>query len=199
MGLQERSPYSIVFGKSQHVPVAGLSGTEHQQTTPQRHSEWGSKLLIGAANEFVAAVNGRVCLALLDTGSQITSLSELFYKKHLPDCVIHLAESLLRVVGTAGQNVPFLGYVDVEVEFPEEEAGLCGCVQVLVLVVPDNAYNQRVPLVIGTNIVKECKDRWEERGGASFLQGTHLFCLETGLSVYACTRASFGRPAEGVH
>ena len=92
-------------------------------------------------------------------------------------------ESLLRVVGAAGQGVPFLGYVDievdvpflgyVEVEFPAEEAGLCSCSQALVLVVPDNAYNQRVPLVIGTNILRECKDRCEEQGGADFLQRTH--------------------------
>ena len=63
--------------------------------------------------------------------------------------------------------------VDVEVEFPVEEVGLCSCLQALVLVVPDNAYNQRVPLVIGTNIVRECKDRCEEQGGAGFLQRTH--------------------------
>ena len=126
--------------------------------------------MIGDANECVAAVNGRACLALLDTGSQITSISESFYKKHLSDCALRPVESLLRVVGAGGQNVPFLGYVDVEVEFPEEESGLRSGVQALILVVPDNAYNQRVPLVIGTNIVRECKDRCEELGGVSFLQ-----------------------------
>ena len=74
--------------------------------------------------------------------SQITSVSESFYKKHLSDCVIHPVESLLHVVGAAGQDVPFLGYVDVEDEFPVEEAGLCSCLQALVQVVPDNVYNQ---------------------------------------------------------
>ena len=49
-------------------------------------------------------------------------------------------------------------------EFPVEEAGLCSCLQALVLVVADNAYNQRVSL-----IVRECKDRCEEQGGAGFL------------------------------
>ena len=29
-------------------------------------------------------------------------------------------------MGAAGQDVPFLGYVDVEIELPEEEAGLSG-------------------------------------------------------------------------
>ena len=62
---------------------------------------------------------------------------------------MHPVESLLRVVSAASQDVPFLGYVyvDVDVEFPVEEAGLCSRLQALVLVVPDNAYNQRVPLV----------------------------------------------------
>ena len=129
--------------------------------------------MIGAANGCVAAVNGRARLALLDTGSQITSISESFCNKHLRDCIIHPVESLLRVVGAAGQDVPFLGYVEVEVEFPLEEAGLCSRLQALVLVVPDNACNQQVPLVIGTNIVRECKDRCEEQGGAGFLQRTH--------------------------
>ena len=68
--------------------------------------------MIGATNECVDAVNGWACLALLDTGSQITSISKSFYKKHFTDCVMHAAESLLHVVGTAGQVVPFLGYGD---------------------------------------------------------------------------------------
>ena len=166
--LPEYSP-DIAIGKRQHVSDVGLSGTEHQKATPQYPKLW-TKPLIGAANECVAAVNGRACLALLDTGSQITSISESFYNKHLSDCIIHPVESLFRVVGAAGQDVPFL---EVEVEFAVEEAGLCSRLQALVLVVPDNAYNQGVPLVIGTNIVRECKDCCEEQGGAGFLQRTH--------------------------
>ena len=133
----------IAIGKRQHVSAPGLSGTEHQKTTPQYSKLWTNSL-IGAANECVAAVNGQACLALLDTGIQITSISESFYKKHLSDCVIHPVEALLRVVGAAGEDVPFLGYVDVEVEFPVEEAGFCSCLRALVLVLPDNAYNQGV-------------------------------------------------------
>ena len=163
----------IAIGKRQHVSDAGLSGTEQQKATPQYSKLW-TKPMIGAANECVAAVKGRACLALLDTGSQITSISESIHNKHLSDCIIiHRVESLLRVVGAAGQDVPFLGYVDVEVEFPVEEFGLCSRLQALVLVVPDNAYNQRVPLVIVTNIVRECKDRCEEQGVAGFLQRIH--------------------------
>ena len=75
-------------------------------------------------------------------------------------------ESFLRLVGAEGEDVPFLEYVNVEVEFSLEEAGLCSCLQALVLIVPDKAYNQRVLLVIGT-------DRCEEQGGVGFLQRTN--------------------------
>ena len=129
MRLPKYSP-DIAIGKRQHVSDAGLSRTEHQKTIPQ-YINHRTNSSIGAANACVAAVNGRACLALLDTGSQITSISESFYKKHLSECVIHPVEYLLRVVGAAGQDVPFLGYVDVEVEFPVEEAGLCSTLQVL--------------------------------------------------------------------
>ena len=77
------------------------------------------------------------------------------------------------MVGAASQDVPFLGYVDVEIEFPGDEAGLSFYVQALVLVVPDNAYNERMPLVIGTDVVNECKDRCEEWQVSSFLERTH--------------------------
>ena len=164
--LPEYSP-DIAIGKRQHVSDVGLSGTEHQKATPQYPKLW-TKPLIGAANECVAAVNGRACLALLDTGSQITSISESFYNKHLSDCIIHPVESLFRVVGAAGQDVPFL---EVEVEFAVEEAGLCSRLQALVLVVPDNAYNQGVPLVIGTNIVRNAKTVVKSKEGLVFCKG----------------------------
>ena len=96
-------------------------------------------------------------LSTLCTGSQITSISESFYNKHLSDGIMHPVESLLRVVGAAGQDVSFLGYVDVEVEFPVEEAGLCSRLQALVLVVPDNTYNQRVPPVSYTHLTLPTK------------------------------------------
>ena len=55
------------------------------------------------------------------------------------------------VIVKSGWCCLFLSFIDAEVEFPEHEAGFSGCVQALNLVVPDNAYNERVPLAIGTN------------------------------------------------
>ena len=64
-----------------------------EKTTPQQHSEWGWKVLIAEANECVPEVNGRACSALLDTGTQTSSISQ-FYKTHLSECVVHPVDLL---------------------------------------------------------------------------------------------------------
>ena len=67
-------------------------------------------------------------------------------------------KGLVRVVGAAGQEVPFLGYVELGISFPHTEAGTDKVFQTLVLVVPDNQYNQRVPRILGTNLAKQCQN-----------------------------------------
>ena len=76
----------------------------------------------------------------------------------------------MRVVGAAGQGVPFLGYVELGISFPRTEAGIDKVFQTLVLVVPDNQYNLRVPLILGTNLAKQCGNVCQQEGGVSFLQ-----------------------------
>ena len=112
------------------------------------------KSLIGDANECIAFVNDISCLALLDTGSQVSSVSQSFYNRHLRDYHIHSVENLIKLVGAGGEQVPYIGYIEVQVSFPEEETGVNFRENYLVLVVPDNDYNKRVPVVIGTNIAK---------------------------------------------
>jgi len=63
-------------------------------------------------------------------------------------------DGLVRVVGAAGQEIPFLGYVELGVSFPRTEADTDEVIQTLVLVVSDNQYNRRVPLILGTNLAK---------------------------------------------
>lgn len=51
------------------------------------------------ANEAPTIINGHACIGLIDTSSQITSIAESFYKKHLAECTIHSLGNLGRVVG----------------------------------------------------------------------------------------------------
>lgn len=108
--------------------------------------------LVGKANECNAFVDGHLCKALLDTGSQVTSISESFYRRYLSHRAIQSVNKLLKVIGVTGQNVQFLGYIELDIKFPEEESGVKTSQTVLVLVVPGTEYNKRVPLVVGTNV-----------------------------------------------
>ena len=115
-------------------------------------------------------VNGHASIGLLDTGSQITSIAQSFHKKHLRNCTVKSLDDLVRVVGAGGQDVPFLGYTNVKIQFPVKDVGIESSFDTLVLVVPNNEYNQRVPLIVGTNLVRQCKQRCELEGGKRFLQ-----------------------------
>ena len=128
--------------------------------------------IVGEANEEMATVNGVPCKSLIDTGSQVTTISESFHKKHLSDVPIKPLSDFLTIEGAGGQDVPFLGYIALELTFPFEA---CGCEEacgVLTLVVPDNNYNSRVPLTVGTNVLFDCRQYCREKKGSKFMRHT---------------------------
>lgn len=130
--------------------------------------------LVGEANECNAYVDGKQCKALLDTGSQVTSISESFFKQHLSGRVIQSVDKLLKVVGVTGREVPFLGYISVNLKFPSGESGVKTGHEILALIVPDTEYNRRVPLVVGTNVMRRFKDECCQGAGDQYLQRTTL-------------------------
>jgi len=128
--------------------------------------------LIAEANGCVAYLNCHPRFALLDTGNHVTSLSEHFYLKHLSDRPMRPLDGLVSVVRAAGQEVTFLGYVKLGVSFPRTETGTDEVIQTMVLVVSDNQFNRHVPLILGTNLAKQCSDDCQQKGGPAFLQMT---------------------------
>ena len=66
------------------------------------------------------------------------------------------------------QEAPFLGYVELDIGIPCVEAGT-DKVFSLVLVVLDNSNNQRVPLILGTNLAEQWRGDCQQKGGRDFL------------------------------
>lgn len=89
------------------------------QTTPSVLAS-----LVGDVNECNVHVDGKKCKALLDTGSQVTSISESFFKQHLGGRAIQSAGNFLKVAGATGWEVPSFGYNNVNLKFPSEEFGV---------------------------------------------------------------------------
>ena len=64
-------------------------------------------------------INGKQVNRLLDTGSQVTTVPHSFYEQHLAEQEIKPLHDLLEVVGANGQSVPYQGYIEMTVVFPQ--------------------------------------------------------------------------------
>lgn len=92
--------------------------------------------------------------ALVDSGSMITTVTDEFYSSLSP-CpkLMSFGDLNLDVQGAGGNQLPYLGYIeaDIQVSF------LPNCeIQVPVPVVPVTEYGLRVPVIIGTNVIRLC-------------------------------------------
>ncbi len=108
--------------------------------------------LIGCANEGKVSICGIEDNALIDGGSMITCVAQDFYNSLDPQPELHdIAEFHLDIQGPDGSKLPFVGYIEAEVSVPAL-ADFSVCVPVLVA--PMTEYNQKVPVIVGTNIIR---------------------------------------------
>lgn len=90
------------------------------------------------------------CQCLLDTGSQVTTVSSSFYNSSLSEHPIQPIKGL-DVEGASGAMVPYLGYISLVLQFPKDFVETEPEVATLALVVPDIRTNCDLPVLIGTN------------------------------------------------
>ena len=113
--------------------------------------------IVGPPAEVCVILEGVRCTALLDTGSQVSTVCEDFYNEHLSYLTIHSLGSLLEIKGAADQLVPYLGYIEIHLQLPldDSEADI-QAYDALALVVPQTSYHKKAPVLIGTNIIRLC-------------------------------------------
>lgn len=123
---------------------------------PEHNNEPSFKLppgLVGPRCTSKVTVGDVTCESILDTGSQVTTISETFHSRHLSTLPIQPIHQLLEVEGAGGQSVPYLGYVEVLLTFPESVTGTKEQLSVLALIVPECHFNSRIPVLVGTNVL----------------------------------------------
>lgn len=114
--------------------------------------------MIGPTNETYVHVNGKSALALLDTGSQVSCISQHYYESQLSDIPLQPLDTLLHIEGLGGVTLPYNGFIEVELGLPgkllpqAENKSLMA----LFLVTSDTRYNTHCPILIGTNIIDVC-------------------------------------------
>lgn len=126
--------------------------------------------LIGPCCAASVFLEGVLCESIMDTGSQVTTISESFHKNHLSHLPIQPIHALLEIEGAGGQHVPYLGYIETHVTFPQTITGEEEELVALALVVPECHFNSRIPVLIGTNVLFRLYERVLERDGPEFIR-----------------------------
>ena len=125
--------------------------------TPKKSptSETFFNRLVGHSNKSRILFCGVETQALIDSRPNFTTVSGEFYRTLLPrPKLLPLATFNLKVQCAGGNNLSYTGCIEavIEVPFlPNIELAIP------VLVVPATEYSSQVPIVIGTNMIRECR------------------------------------------
>lgn len=95
---------------------------------------------------------------MLDSGSQVSTLSEHYYKEQLAHLPLHKITDLLQVETAGEHTLPYSGYIEVQLKLPEIE----NTQSALLLVVPSTSYHHETPILLGTNVIGRCLEQWKE-------------------------------------
>ena len=85
---------------------------------------------------------------LIDSRAQVSSVISGFCEQMTPK--VHLLDRLLESEGTRGSAIPYLGYVEINLQVP----GITGYNKdILLLVIPTTIYSEKVPVMVGSKII----------------------------------------------
>ena len=112
--------------------------------------------LIGHSNETSVIFCETETYALIDSGSQVTTISEDFFNSLSPTPrIVPLSALKLNLEGPDRRKLPYLSCILARIMVP-----FCSVpITVLALVVPNTRYNSQVPVLIGTNVIEKVKDK----------------------------------------
>ena len=151
--------------------------------------------MVGGSPEIDVKIHNIQCTALLDTGSQITTVSKSFYQNNLSHISLQNCQNLLRIEGVGGDVIPYLGFIVCELTIPLTDT-TSFTTTIPMLVVPDTKYNISTPCLIGTNVLSKIPSDQQPlsslvphlRSAINILQqrSNHL---EQSCGVYSCVTA----------
>ena len=134
-------------------------------------------------------VNGLNNIALLDSGSMVSTITSQYWNENFPDQPVHPLDDLLTLSGAGGSEIPYRGYVEVDTKLPGLDAS-----PFPFLVVEETEYNSRVPVLIGTNILNKILDGLVNAHGVRFAQKASLpSAMNCALSVIQTARKTLGK------
>ena len=124
--------------------LLGACGSRPRELREYHNPDPLSRLL-GRRNESKIFINEQEVTSLLEGGAECSSISSEYCKEQgIP---IYPLDDLLRLTGTGGHDIPYLGFCEVRVQVPHAPSF---DEDTLMLVLPHNEYHSRVPVTLGT-------------------------------------------------
>ena len=108
--------------------------------------------VVGKANEVSLFVNDRQVLTLLDMGSMVSTMSHSLCS--LLNLSIQPLDNVFK--GLGGCEIPYLVIVEATIHCSKVDMT---CIPVVLLVVSDTEYHNRVPILLGTNVLSLLKGK----------------------------------------
>lgn len=142
------------MGKQQDPPPQVNKTGDGEEGTP----------LVGPRNEGEVEINGMKCRALIDSGSQITSITHKYWRNHPVLQKQVLQPSEIPIEGAAGQSVTYHGVLHIDLNVLGKEFK-----NVPAFVVTDSEYRSSVPLLVGTNVLRASRSHLQATYGHQFL------------------------------
>jgi len=105
--------------------------------------------MIGDANLDQIKLNGIHTTALIDSGSQVSTITEVYYEGMSPKPELYTLEDFgLELKCANGSTIPYPGYIfaDIETEFTDKP------IQTILLIVPVKEYHGTAHVLLGKNV-----------------------------------------------
>ena len=106
------------------------------------------KRLVGSANEAVIKINGFDCKCLLDTGSQVSTVSEDLCDRL--NLTVQPLNNILKLTDAGGSQLYYSGFVEASLHLTDLGDF---SIKSLLLVVPHTSYHDTVPVLLGKNVL----------------------------------------------
>ena len=142
--------------------------------------------MVGPSNISTVFMENKKAFCLLDSGSQVSFMTEDFYKSLNPKpSLLSIDDFQLTVRGPDGNQIPYIGYVKVLVSVPMQSQKIDLIIPMLVI--PSAKFSSSVPVLIGTNIITRCQERLSDPSSVSKEWEAAFIALHTDSAVGTVT------------
>ena len=150
---EEKCPKPTNSKNSPREYAKKVAGRKKWTAKPAQSGNIHDVELIGPDNIDRIAIEGRRASCLIDSGSNVSTVSETYYRQILKNKEMHSLASLI-MKGAGEHTLPYLGYTFVNCSPLASKMTF----NVPMLVVPDTQFNRSVPILVGTNLLEEIKN-----------------------------------------